>query len=72
MQDFCLQICKSNDIQETLQEREILMPRNTEAWFRQLVQREGTDESYRRLSQGPRQRTDRKPRILKDGTRTDI
>lgn len=72
MQDFCLQICKANDIRETLPEREVLLPGDTESWFRQLAERQGTDESYRRLSQGPRQRTDRKQRLLKDGTRADI
>ncbi len=72
MQDFCLQICKANEIRETVPERQVLISTNLEGWFRDLAAREGTDESFRKLSQGPRQRTDRKQRLLKKGGETDI
>ncbi|MGN6257476.1 MAG: hypothetical protein ACTHN3_06970 [Solirubrobacterales bacterium] len=75
MQDFCLRICKNNDIKETVDRQLILKdpsPEDTKDFFRDAARREPFDDTHRRLAQGPRQRTDRKPRKLKDGTTTDI
>jgi hypothetical protein len=75
MQTFCLQICKANGIRETLPERGILRGgegSDLDEWFRGLAQAEGTDEPYRKLAQGPRQRTDRIQRRLRSGATTDI
>jgi hypothetical protein len=73
MQNFCLQICKANDIRETRPERTHLsIPKSLNPFFRQIAGREGEDEAYRRLAQGPRHRTDRKRRTLKNGDVTDL
>jgi hypothetical protein len=73
MQNFCLQICKLNDIRETLQERtNMTVPESLNPFFKTIAGQEGEDEAYRRLAQGPRHRTDRKRRTLKTGEVTDL
>ena len=73
MQDFCLQICKANNVKETLVDRSPLVyTGEIETFFRGLATKDGDDETYRRLAQGPRHRTDRKRRTLKDGRVTDL
>lgn len=73
MQDFCLQICKSNDVRQTLPERKpLLYHGDQEAFFRFIAEQGGDDETYRKLAQGPRHRTDRKRRTLKNGRVTDL
>ncbi len=72
MQEFCLKICKSNDIAETVPERlDLPHPGDLTPFFRLIAEAEGDDETYRRLLQGP-PRTDRKPRRLKGGEETDL
>lgn len=73
MQDFCLRICKVNKIQETLSDRAPLVASGElDQFFRELAQQDGDDETYRKLAQGPRHRTDRKRRTLKTGEVTDL
>lgn len=75
MQDFCLQICKNNKIEETLNSTLLLRDPDsaaTDEFFRATAQGDQVDDTYRRLAQGPRQRTDRKPRTLRNGVVTDI
>jgi hypothetical protein len=71
MQDFCLQICKSNKITETLPERVVLQGEINDNFFRWVANSEGGDETYRRLEQGP-PRSDRIERRLRNGATTDI
>jgi hypothetical protein len=73
MQDFCLQICKANDLRETLPSRQpLLYQGDRDGFFRFIAEQGGDDETYRKLAQGPRHRTDRKRRQLKDGRITDL
>ena len=73
MQEFCLQICKFNEVKETLGERKGLRWKGElKAFFEKLAGREGHGEVYRRLAQGPRNRTDRKRRKLRSGEETDL
>lgn len=72
MQNFCLQICKANAVEETLPAGLGLMGELNEGFFRHVAATEGQSETYRRLAQGPRQRTDRLGRRLRDGAVVDI
>lgn len=73
MQEFCLQICKRNDVRETLDDRlSVIWDGHLKQFFRSLADQDGEDETYRKLAQGPRHRTDRKRRTLRDGTVTDL
>lgn len=72
MQTFCLQICKTNAIEKTLPKTAALMGEVGESFFRDVAAAEGPSDTFRRLAQGPRQRTDRLPRHLKDGAVVDI
>jgi hypothetical protein len=73
MQDFCLQICKANKVEETLNERISLRWKGQlKTFFSRIASREGEGEVYRRLAQGPRQRSDRKRRKLRNGQLTDL
>lgn len=72
MQEFCLKICKANNIDQTVAERLVLPhPGNLTNFFKLIAEAEGDDETYRRLLQGP-PRTDRKVRHLKDGQESDL
>jgi hypothetical protein len=71
MQDFCLQICKWNKITQTLPNLVTLQGKITDSFFRGVAQTEGSDETYRRLEQGP-PRSDRINRRLRSGETTDI
>lgn len=72
MQDFCGQVCRDNGIYETKQgETAILQVPVWDAFFRK--QAAGTAKSaFDRLAIGPRQRTDRIERKLKNGKTGDI
>ncbi len=76
MQEFCLQICKNNNITETLDHVVTLgkdeSKEQTDEFFEGTARTDPVDDTYRRLAQGPRQRTDRKSRKLKSGVTTDI
>lgn len=72
MQEFCRELCEENNIKETLNRKIILID---ESILPQLFKKiaENTGKSvFEKLSRGPRTRTDRKPRILKNGKQTDI
>jgi hypothetical protein len=71
MQDFCLNLCKQNGVRESSSRPHALKAPEWDDFFRgraSLTSRTAFDF----LARGPRQRTDRKERILKDGTVTDI
>ena len=71
MQDFCLQICKVNNISLKSSSRINL---HAPEWSKFFSGRSSSTSktAFDRLARGPRQRSDRKPRILKRGTATDI
>lgn len=70
MQEFCSGLAKRNNIYETLN-REIDIDEVSDDLFKPIAQ--GTGKIiYDKLARGPRQRSDRKQRKLKDGTQEDI
>jgi hypothetical protein len=70
MQDFCLAVCKDNDVRETLPERNSLVFYNWDPFFRSRA--DATAKmTFERLARGPRAK-ERKPRKLKDGRVVDI
>lgn len=73
MQEFCKSLCLREGIRETLDERRsILLDRDQlEEIFVEIAEHSGRSV-FERLKKGPRARTDRKPRHLKNGTVTDI
>lgn len=72
MQNFCLQICKANEIRATLAERSWMGGEANDHFFRTVAETGDVDATYQRLAQGPRPRTDRMQRRLKAGETTDI
>jgi hypothetical protein len=71
MQDFCLQFGKLNGVRQTQEERLTLAaPADWSAFFRGRAP-SASKAAFDLLVKGP-PRTDRIPRILKDGTQTDI
>ncbi|WP_412515631.1 ATP-binding protein [Actinomadura madurae] len=71
MQDFCLQICKVNNIREKSRMASKLKSPNWAEFFSGRSS-STSKTAFEMLARGPRQRTDRKPRILHGGTATDI
>jgi hypothetical protein len=71
MQDFCLHLCKDNDISESQATRTLLQPKDLDSFFRSRVTAASRD-AFELMAQGPRQRTDRKQRQLVDGQTGDI
>lgn len=71
MQDFCLQLCKANDVQQT-QEHPLSL--GSPRWPEFFADRASltSKAAFDLLARGPRQRKDRKERVLKGGTVTDI
>lgn len=72
MQDFCGELCRSNQILETQPEVTRLRPPGDWDTFFKRKARETAKEPFERLRIGPRQRTDRIPRTLKTGQKCDI
>lgn len=72
MQGFCLRLCKDHGIRETCTERKLLGPPDDWTGFFRASAQSASKTAFDLLRTGPRQRTDRKERILKDGTSTDI
>src|SRR5438477_2691352 len=71
MQDFCLQYCKTNGVREAQEEtRTLSVPADWDAFFRDRAP-SASKFAFDLLAKGP-PRTDRIPRLLKDGTETDI
>lgn len=71
MQDFGLQICKSQGIRVRPEAEVELEPPVWVPFFRSRATA-ASKTAYDLLARGPRQRTDRKPRTRKDGFVTDI
>ncbi len=72
MQNFCLQICKANEIVETLPTRVPMGGEAGDDFFRWLAAEGELNATYTRLAQGPRSRTDRKARNMRSGETKDI
>jgi len=70
MQEFCQKICKNYDIKET-QARRKKLSKTSNKIYSEIAKTSGRT-IYERLAQGPRQRSDRKQRRLKDGRTADI
>jgi hypothetical protein len=70
MQEFCRELSRANNVQETA-ESPISILRIDSSLFRKVA--EGTGKVvFDKLATGPRQRTDRIDRQLKDGEKVDI
>ncbi|WP_157084362.1 hypothetical protein [Millisia brevis] len=71
MQDFCRQLCRMNSISVSRDELQSIEEPNWDAFFSQLAP--GTSKAtFDRLARGPRERSDRKTRVLRSGAATDI
>ncbi|MFJ7773948.1 hypothetical protein [Streptomyces yangpuensis] len=71
MQDFCLQLCKSNGFRQTQPETQDLFAPDWGNFFKERASM-ASKSAFDLLARGPRQRTDRKERELKSGQVTDI
>ena len=72
MQEFCRALCKMNEVTETLEvSRPLGAPQSWEEFFGQRAS-DTSKTAFDLLKRGPRQRTDRKVRRLKDGSELDI
>ncbi|WP_435649634.1 hypothetical protein [Kitasatospora purpeofusca] len=71
MQHFCLELCKANGYRTIQSERQDLHAPNWDEFFRGRASM-ASKSAFDLLARGPRQRTDRKERILKSGEVTDI
>lgn len=71
MQEFCLQICKENEVKETGEtSRVVLASKDWDTFFRARCSMAAKD-AFEHLAHGPK-RSDRIPRLLKDGRKVDI
>ncbi|MEU8320774.1 hypothetical protein AB0C33_20675 [Nonomuraea sp. NPDC048881] len=71
MQSFCLQVCKYNDVRSYVNQSKQLFAPAWEEFFAARAQ-DASRTAFDVLARGPRQRTDRKIRTLKNGVTTDI
>lgn len=71
MQDFCLQLVKENGIRQRTDEPFELTTPEWRPFFRKRASA-ASKSAFDLLARGPRQRTDRMARTLKDGRVTDI
>ncbi|WP_320982748.1 hypothetical protein [Bacteroides sp.] len=72
MQEFCLRLCKKNNIFETQEEIKELVLSNENEFFEDVVNSVTSKVAFERLAKGPRQRADRIQRKLKSGEIVDI
>jgi hypothetical protein len=72
MQDFCHSLCRKNKVLERqTQPRFLSEPDSWETFFQERAL-DTSKAAFDRLAQGPRHKTDRMLRTLKDGRRCDI
>lgn len=72
MQEFCLRLCRANNIQEKALSEIELKLRDSRSFFESITDEVTSKVAYEKLAKGPRQRKDRIIRTLKDGTTVDI
>lgn len=71
MQEFCRELCRANDITATCGKPTGISEPDWNAFFARLAP-DASKAAFDLLARGPRQRSDRKVRILRDGRKTDI
>lgn len=72
MQEFCREICLRSEIEEKTEKTQYISEKIVETdVFKSIAEHSGRS-MFDKLKHGPRARSDRKPRKLKDGTYTDI
>jgi hypothetical protein len=71
MQEFCLGLCRQNKVNFTEQSLRRIDASGYPVLFSEISESSGRPV-FERLKQGPRSRTDRKPRTLANGEKTDI
>lgn len=73
MQEFCLRLCKLNNINQTVEGQDIVIPApEYERFFNDIVKTISSKVAFERLAKGPRQRADRVQRELSNGETVDI
>lgn len=72
MQEFCLRLCRINNIAASSNSIYKLILSDSKEFFASIAQNVTSKVAYEKLAKGPRQRTDRMIRTLKDGTQVDI
>jgi len=71
MQEFCKRLCRENGVDEAQQAVVLRAPTDWEAFFKETAV-DTSKTAFDMLRTGPRQRSDRIRRVLKDGRETDI
>lgn len=71
MQEFCREVCRDHEVDQTLEDKLRLESSDQVAMFQRVAERTNK-VVFDRLSRGPRQRSDRKQRLLKSGGTADI
>lgn len=72
MQEFCHSLCRKAGIEERQEEKQVLREQyKLEEIFSKIANNSGRS-MFEKLKRGPRTRTDRKPRRMKDGSVIDI
>jgi hypothetical protein len=72
MQEFCKRLCRMNAVAETLPDAQVLRAPSDWTDFFQATAGDTSKMAFDMLAQGPRQRTDRIQRRLRDGRDVDI
>jgi hypothetical protein len=72
MQNFCLQICKTNHVERTSPSAGTLTGLAEDSFFESVARVQGTSDVHRRLAEGPRHSADRLQRQCKNGGTVDI
>ncbi|WP_367321645.1 hypothetical protein [Streptomyces sp. HUAS ZL42] len=72
MQQFCKRLCRENGVSKTMDEPLVLAPPESWADFFSQSAADTSKAAFDLLAQGPRRRTDRLQRELKDGRTVDI
>ncbi len=72
MQEFCLRLCKLNEVREKQEFEKELVLDDTDSFFYQTVESIASKIAFEKLARGPTQRADRKVRKLKTGEEVDI
>lgn len=72
MQELCLELCNYEKIDQTLnKQKKVKISKNTKPIFHNVAENTGRPV-FEKIKKGPRSRTDRIKRKLKNGTETDI
>lgn len=73
MQEFCLRLCLLNNIKETVEGDSVTLKiTNYDSFFKNIVEAISSKVAFEKLATGPRQRADRIPRLLNNGSSSDI